>query len=188
MKILLYNWVPFDDPKKGGGVTTYLANLVDYLVRVDNPPDVYFLCSGVYYDDDDRSLRIERLPESKINSCKAYAVINSPVMAPAWINFYHIRNIYDDCGFKEIFFDFLRENGPFDVVHFHNLEGLTLSVLQCGSLFPETRFIYTVHNYYAFCPQVNLWRKEVECCFMSDTTADCADCMLVHIPKEKLLA
>ena len=36
-KILIYNWVPFDETEnKGGGVSVYTKNLIRHLIRRDD--------------------------------------------------------------------------------------------------------------------------------------------------------
>lgn len=185
MKVLLYNWVSYDDEKtRGGGVTVYLKNLIKYLQNNKKDIDITFLHSGSYYDIYDRTLRYE-LVDNCIE-CKNYAIVNSPVFAPAYLSFPQVDTVLEDVELKDVFIKFLEENGPFDVVHFHNLEGLSLKVLEIKSLFPKIKFIYTLHNYYAFCPQVNLWRKESICCKKNNTDEECIECMRWHVPFEKL--
>lgn len=189
MKVLLYNWVSFDDEKgRGGGVTVYLKNLISHVkeyINVGNTDlEITFLYSGTSYDIYDRSIRYERIEQCK--ECPNYTIVNSSVFAPAYLSFPQIDTVLNDTQLKETFVHFLEEKGPFDVVHFHNLEGLSLKVLEAKELFPETKFIYTIHNYYAFCPQVNLWQKEQRCCRKENTDAECYECMKYHVPLKKL--
>lgn len=187
MRILLYNWVPFDNPQRGGGVTVYTRNLVDGINALHPECEVYFLCSGVYYDEKNAALRIEKIKMEVPCNCKAYAVINSPVFSPAYLSFYHMERTLESPRLKEAFAAFLEKFGNFDVVHFQNLEGLSIDVLECATNFPKTKFVYSVHNYYPFCPQVNFWKNGDVCCESMSTGEECIDCMVCHVPDEKLI-
>lgn len=187
MKILLYNWVMFDDEKdRGGGVTVYLRNLIEKLITNFPNIDVNFLTSGSYYDIYDKSLRYEKIDNIWGSKCKSYAIINSPIFSPAYLSFSELDIVLNDDKLKIVFADFLDNQGPFDIVHFHNLEGLSLNVLENKHLFLGTKFIYSLHNYYAFCPQVNLWKNELCNCMQVDTGEACMECMRQHVPHEKL--
>ena len=186
-RILIYNWVPFDDPVRGGGVTVYTKNLIDEFCKKNSEYELFFICSGVYYDSDDPSVRVEELKANYNVNCKMYAIINSPVFSPAYLSFYHIERTLNSPILKDVFADFLKSEGPFDVVHFQNLEGLSVNVLECKRDFEETRFIYSVHNYYPFCPQVNLWKGSNENCVNECTGEECIKCMSCHVPDRKLI-
>lgn len=186
MRLLLYNWVPFDDPARGSGVTIYLKNLIDEFILNHPEVEVYFLCSGVYYDVEDRSLRYEKLHLNYSDKCKAYAIINSPVFAPAYLSFAQIKDVLNNIESENILNKFIAEQGPFDVVHFHNIEGLAINALRCKKNYPQTKFIFSIHNYYAFCPQVNMWKCMRESCKDNDTGEQCIQCMTDHVPAEKL--
>lgn len=189
MRVLFYNWVSFDDEKgRGGGVTVYLKNLIKYIdaykSECEKDLEITFLSSGSCYDIYDKSIRYEKMEGCTL--CDNYTIVNSPVFSPAYLSFFGIDTVLQDNTLKDVFVDFMKEKGPFDIVHFHNLEGLSLKVLESKILFPNTKFIYTMHNYYAFCPQVNLWQKENNCCLKENTDEDCMECMRCHVPQKKL--
>lgn len=187
MKILYYNWVPFDEKKgRGGGVSVYLRDLIESMISSDPLFEIWFLSSGYYYDDNDRSLRYEEISNKYGKKCRTFTILNSPVVSPAYFSFFSLDILLDDTRLGELFESFLNVHGPFDVVHYHNLEGLSLSVFNKHFLFKDTAFIYTMHNYYALCPQVNLWREEMENCMLTDTGKECLNCMREHVPLEKL--
>lgn len=186
MRLLLYNWAPFNNPARGSGVTIYLKNVVDEFLL--NYPDVEicFLCSGVYYDVEDRSLRYEELKLAGYDKCKAYAIINSPIFAPAYLSFAQVGDVLYNRESEKILDQFIREQGPFDAVHFHNVEGLAVNALRCRKHYTKTKFVFTIHNYYAFCPQVNMWKHTGESCGDDNTGEQCVKCMTDHVPAEKL--
>ena len=187
MRILYYNWVPFDEEKGvGRGVSVYLDTLIREIKRYHPGTEVYFLSCGYHYDVKDRSLRYVEIENKYGELCKSYTVLNSPIVSPAYLSFFHLEKIFADESLSELFKTFLKEQGPFDIVHYHNIEGLSLSALRISNQFPNTRFIYTAHNYYSVCPQVNLWKQERECCMQPDTDEKCIGCMMEHVPMEKL--
>lgn len=56
--------------------------------------------------------------------------------------------------------DFIHKCGGFDVIHLNNIEGLSLSCLEIKKYFPNTKFIYSLHNYFPFCSRVDLVEDE----------------------------
>ena len=188
MRILLYNWIPFDDKNgRGGGVTVYLKNLIDEILKEDNEKiEIFFLSSGCYYDIYNEETRYEEISNIYGKKCRTFSIINSPVFSPGFLSFYYLDKVLYDKILKDVFDKFLNTYGPFDAVHFHNLEGLSIPLLACKKDCPKTKFIYTLHNYYPFCPQINLWKEEHCNCNSQNTDETCMKCMDQHVPAEKL--
>jgi len=175
MKILLYNWVNYDDDeRRGGGVRIYHENLIGELTK-DPANRVYTLWSGVRYDLLRSRVYIQE--RSGRDGVASYEVVNSPVAAPAHSAFHALDVYLRDTGLKAVVRSFLEAHGPFDVVQFDNLEGLTAGVLELKECFPETRFIYYMHNYNLLCPQVNLWFAESETCDDYNEGKRCVACL-----------
>ena len=186
MKILYYNWVDYlDDEKRGGGVTVYQRNLMR--AWADEPgTEVTFISSGISYDIRPGAPRWEQVrhgPDE--NRENRYEIVNSAVQAPAHHAFGAPEQI-SDTATQDAFADFLRQTGPYDVVHFNNLEGVPADILRLRSLFPDTKFILSLHNYYPICPQVNLWHREVHACTDFDEGRACVDC-LIYRPDTRLV-
>ena len=59
----------------------------------------------------------------------------------------NFQRMIDDETLPLIIKEFLIQNGPFDVIHFQTLEGLSLNVLNLKSEFPNTKFVFSLHNY-----------------------------------------
>ena len=76
-----------------------------------------------------------------------------------------------------MFFDFVARTGPYDVIHFNNLEGVPADVLDIKQQYPQTRVIVSLHNYYPVCSQVNLWVQERETCEDFQGGARCVTCL-----------
>ncbi len=186
MRILLYNWAPLHDFNLGGGVSVYLRNTIKGLAEFYPKAEIYFLCSGRYCDCDDPSIRYEEIDIGWGDLCRTFTMVNSPVLSPAYISFCRTQVVLEDKKLAEAFRQFLLAEGPFDVVHFHNLEGLSLACLDVKQDFKETKFIYSFHNYHAFCPQVNFWWQESALCTEKNTGPHCLGCMVTHVPAEKV--
>jgi glycosyltransferase involved in cell wall biosynthesis len=179
MKILLYNWVNFDDvERRGGGVRVYHSNLVAELTKIPGAR-VYTLSSGIRYDLFNRRVYIRKRPGK--DGVASFEVVNSPIAAPAHAAFYSLDDYLHDRTLKKVIQDFLETHGPFDVIQFDNLEGLTAGVLELKERFPQTRFIYYMHNYNLVCPQVNLWFMEATTCDDYNDGKRCSVCLPHHI-------
>ncbi len=184
MRILYYNWVDYlDDEGRGGGVSVYQVNLLRALKDVPEI-DAAFLSSGLSYDLSDRTPRWQVVRHGKERETMRYEIINSGCLSPAHHSFGNPAQVAHP-ETEQVLADFLRANGPFDVVHFNNLEGVPANVLSLRSAFPGTKFVLTLHNYYPVCPQVNLWFDERENCTDFNAGARCVHC-LEHKPAEHL--
>lgn len=175
-KILLYNWAAFDNPSfDGGGVTVYLSRLLQSLSE-SGRYECYFLSSGSQYTFDGKTRVIET--ENRFSpKVKSFQILNSPIHAPAALQAGNLENYLDDTSLLTLLESFWQEHGGFDVVHFHNLEGLSLPVLKLKESHPNTRFFLSLHNYMLFCPQVNLWTSTGENCYRNPRFPNCESCV-----------
>ena len=187
MKILFYNWVPFDETVgKGGGVTVYIRNLIQYLLE-HTDWDIYFLSSGQAYDRKRKETFIEQTDNIFGKNCKSFQVVNSPVLSSAKLSFTYPEDMLEDRTLKGVVKDFFMRQGGFDIVHFQNFEGLSLSVLELKEEYQNTRFIYSLHNYYLFCPQVMLWKNDNENCTEKNCGRCCISCIPERVHKKKVI-
>ena len=177
MKILYYNWVDYlDDEKRGGGVSIYQRNLVRAFA-VDPEADVWFISSGISYDMLTATPRWDKVrhgPDE--NRSRRFEIVNSGTLSPSHHSFGNSIQV-DHAPTVAAFFDFIETNGPFDVVHFNNLEGIPAQVLSLKERWPETRVVLSLHNYYPFCAQVNLWFQEKDNCTDFDHGRKCSVCL-----------
>jgi glycosyltransferase involved in cell wall biosynthesis len=110
------------------------------------------------------------------------------VLSPAHLSFGQDSQLRDDATLR-VLHDFIDATGPYDVVHFNNLEGLPAQALDLKSIWPQTRVILSLHNYYPFCPQVNLWHQERETCVDFEGGLKCVHCLpTVHNAHQLKLA
>jgi len=177
-RILFFNWAPFDHAGGwGGGVTVYLRNLLDVLSRRDDL-EIFFLSSGTDYSRFRRGVRL--VPSENVFSdrgVKSFVIVNSPVRAPARQMFHEMDTWRKDQHSADLVRGLLKDHGPFDAVHIHNLEGISSAVLELRPEFPQTRFFYTWHNYIPLCPQVHLLFQDRQDCQDYGDGARCVGCV-----------
>jgi glycosyltransferase involved in cell wall biosynthesis len=178
-KALLYNWEPaFAANRRGGGVSVYQDNCISRLL--DRGWQVHSLAAGTVYDLTRSNPYIISSEASK-NPHVGFVLVNSPVVAPALYS--HFTNQItsgesSDRAVANAIINFVRANGPYDVFHFNNLEGLPAAVLPIlREEFRDTRFIFFVHNYYLMCPQVNLWKNDSHNCDGKEGGEACVLCL-----------
>lgn len=186
-RIIIYNWIPFDEKEnKGGGVTVYTRNLISYLIR-QGMWEVCFLSSGRAYNYKRRDVYIEPTENLYGQECKSFQVVNSPVLSSARLSFPYPQDYLKDEKLLRVLRDFLNQIGGADVFHFQNFEGLSLQVMKLKEYFPTMKMIYSLHNYYLFCPQVMLWRGDRENCPMGKCGSGCLECMPRDVYKKKVI-
>ncbi len=177
-RLLFYNWAQFDDADGlGGGVSVYLSNLLDALSRRQDL-EIFFLSAGVLSEWLDRRVRWRETGNVYAErGVRSFAIVNSPVKAPARAMFHDIGTWQSDTQTRDVFRDFLVAHGPFDAVHIHNLEGLSSAALAVASEFPESRFYFTWHNYIPVCPQVHLLYGDDKPCLDYADGRNCVTCV-----------
>ncbi len=173
MKILYYNWDPLLGPA-GGGVTGYLGELIRRILERHPEIEIWFLNSGRKYTESGE-LSIQRTENPFGERVKSYEVVNSPVLAAGKQSPVNFKYYLEESDLARLFVDFVIASGGFDVVHFHNIEGISLGVLKAKEYFPETKWLLSLHNYFPFCAAVTKWRECGELCKVSDFT-ECNGC------------
>ncbi len=170
-KLLLYNWDPIAGPA-GGGVTEYIKEMIPLLIR--KKYKLFFLNAGRKYDSSGK-IRIEKRENIFGEGVDSYEVINSPILSPGNQSIKNINYYLEDELLAETIKKFIDDVGGFDIIHIHNLEGLSLRTLELKEQYPNTKFIYTFHNYFPICTQVNLWMKDEKKCDAKDYLL-CGEC------------
>lgn len=174
LKILYYNWVDFEDEqRRGGGVSIYQRNVIDAATR--HGDEVWFFSSGVCYSPFSRQPYLREV-KSETKQVRKFEIVNSTILSPGHEAFG--QDVSQSPEMDPLFAAFLRQHGPFDVIHFNNLEGIPVSFLRLArEHYPQTKIIYSVHNYFAFCPQVNLWFQERVSCRDFREGRKCVNCL-----------
>ena len=173
MKILFYNWDRIDG-HAGGGVTVYQRNLVNYLLT-QGEDEIFFLNSGYTYTIGG-DLAVKKIENNISEKIKTFEIINSPVLAPVQQSILNVRYYLEDDTLYSLIKNFINSVGKFDVIHFNNIEGLSLSVLKLKEDFPDTKFIYSLHNYFPICTMVSLWNVTKNCNCKAADYNECAEC------------
>ncbi len=109
-------------------------------------------------------------------------------MSPGHSAFGQNARLFEKGPAFEAFTAFLDENGPYDIIHFNNIEGIPFSFLDLKETHPDTLLVLSHHNYFAVCPQVNLWTARPEACTDFDRGRKCADCLVQRPPRGEILA
>lgn len=173
MRVLYYNWVDYRDPEnRGGGVSVYQRNVIEGLAT-RNGFETAFLSAGLAHDLRNRTPHIVTV---STGDSPRYSLVNSGVVAPSHADFGGAAQL-DHPATEAAFAEFVDKTGPWDVIHFNNLEGLPAHVLALKLRWPGTKFILSLHNYYPFCSQVNLWQSEAKHCEDFEGGARCATCL-----------
>lgn len=175
MRILYCNWVPSRFfASQGGGVSIYQENLIrEALARGHQ---VTYLTSGTEFSAVERSVHVREARDKIDDRLREFEIVNSPVLAPSFFAFDALAEYFDDTAVAAVLGDFVRREGPFDVVHFNNLEGIPLTCLRLKEWTRGVRIVYSLHNYFLFCPQVNLWYRDRERCDDYHDGARCVAC------------
>ena len=182
-KILIYNWLPYDNPWKwGGGVTVYCQNIMNELLKHNPEVEIYFLSSGFAYDATKAETYIRKVSFSDEDKIHQMEIVNSPVPAEQRWLYVNPLVALENSSLKNVFGDYMETYGPFDAVHFNNIEGLSLDVLDLKERFPETRFVYSIHNYVPLCVNGSYYMRHKHCnCTPEHTGEDCFACTRADI-------
>jgi glycosyltransferase involved in cell wall biosynthesis len=178
-KVLFYNWEPaFAANRRGGGVSVYQDNCISRLLS--RGWQVHSLSAGTAYDLTRSDPYITTPVDSKTLHV-GFELVNSPVVAPAFYSHF-IDQVTSgessDRAVANVIISFIRMNGPYEVFHLNNLEGLPAAVLPIlRHEFRDLRFVFFVHNYYLMCPQVNLWKNDSRNCDGKQSGQACCSCL-----------
>lgn len=171
MRILHFYWVdPEDRAARGGGVRGYAQSLMAEQ-RATTGHHCTALSAGLAHD-----ISPTAPPKWRAVGPDRYEFVNTRPIAPSHADFASPAQLSDPAT-EALFRAFLHRTGPYDVIHFHGLEGLPARVLEMRRELPETRFVLSLHNYYPFCPQVNLWWQERAHCADFEQGRRCATCL-----------
>lgn len=189
-KILIYNWVPFDNPNHvGGGVTIYCKNLIQEIIRERPDIQVYFLSCGWAYDISTEKCYVRKIDNIFGERCRSFEIVNSPVPAAQNMLLNNPCVAFKNEILKNQISEFINQYGPFSNIHFNNMEGLSLDVFDLKEEFPDTKFIFSIHNYVPFCMTGFYFQRHNHCiCSPNHTAEDCLKCTNVnrqlHMRKE----
>jgi glycosyltransferase involved in cell wall biosynthesis len=176
MKVLIYNWVPFDIADQGGGVSVHLRQTIPHLIRQQGW-DVSFLSAGRTYDALNRRCRW-RATDNNMSELgvRTYEIVNSPIKAPAHESVAIISECLDNRTIAEVFIQMVEQTGPYDAIIVHNIEGISTVTFELLKTQVDTALILFMHNYHLVCPQIELLRDFERHCDDYHDGKDCIGC------------
>ena len=128
-----------------------LEEELQYIIKNRPDVDVYFLSSGWAYDISKEECYIRKINNIFGNRCKSFEVVNSPIPAPQDMLFGNPEIAFENDMLKDVIREFIEKYGTFETIHFNNIEGLSLDVLDLKKEFSDTRFVFSLHNYVPIC-------------------------------------
>lgn len=180
MKILVYNWVQFDDSKnRGGGVSVYLSSLLKSMLSAGH--ELVFLSSGCHYGLLRRKPYLQETSNALEHlGLKSYQIINSPVKGPSGDSFYAIKESLDNPDFEDFLIDIINMFGPLDQIHFHGIEGLSTGIFERFNTPVSPHIVVWFHNYHWVCRQIELLFGNKSRCDDYQRGASCISCPTTH--------
>lgn len=185
MRVVLINWARFaEGAQSGGGVNGYCRQLAIELVRQGH--EVAWLSSGLAYVPGAIPGSLQACEVRRMDDCQGvqiYEVFNSPVLAPGIFQF---REPLGEVSSPELEAELTRffQLWKPDVVHLHNIEGLSCGVVDAartaGPGWKGAAVVFSLHNYHTICPQVYLMHKGQTPCFDFDSGHACTQCVEGH--------
>ncbi|MFG0283246.1 MAG: glycosyltransferase [Phycisphaerales bacterium JB039] len=186
MRILLVNWArPWEGTRVGGGVNGYLQGLA--LALIERGHEVSWLCSGTICvpgggaSAEPGPCEIRRHDDWL--GLRVFEVVNSPVLAPALLQFEGPETEVSAPELEARFADLIGLLRP-EVVHFHNIEGLSAGCVSAARL-DGARVFWSLHNYHPLCPQVYLMRGHRAPCHTFESGRACEGCIEAPDPAEE---
>lgn len=182
MRIVLVNWAHlWDGANKGGGVNGYCQALA--LELAGRGHDVVYLSAGLTYVPGPDGVgvgpcEVRRHPDWL--GIRVFEVVNSPVAAPAFDQF---RDPASEAACPEVearFGAWARLVRP-DLVHFHNIEGLSAGCIEEARR-AGAAVVYSLHNYHTVCPQAYLMQGHRKPCFDYRGGEACVGCIQTPDP------
>jgi len=182
-KILIYNWLPFDNAwDLGGDIKHYCKNLINTILKERPNTMVYYLSSGFAYDASTTEIYIRKIKNIFENRCHSFEIVNSPVPAEQQNLFRNPLIALENPELKRIFSKFLNNFGQFKAIHFNSIEGLSLDVLDLKQEYSDTKFVFSLHNYIPLCLTGYYYQRHKKCgCNSGHTKEDCYKCTHAEI-------
>lgn len=177
-KILIYNWLPFDNPWNwGGGVTIYCKNIIQEMLKEYPSVEIYFLSSGFAYMANKETTFVRKIGNMFGDQVQQFEIVNSPVPAEQRWLYKNPLVALENKSLKKIIGEFIEKYGPFQAIHFNNLEGLSLDIFDLKEVLPKTKFIFSIHNYVSMCVNGSYYMRHRHCnCNPYHTGQDCYQC------------
>jgi glycosyltransferase involved in cell wall biosynthesis len=185
-KILIYNWLPFDNIWNwGGGVTVYCKNIIAQLLKERPDVEITFLSSGFAYVAAELRTFVCKIPNIYGDKVQQFEIVNSPIPAEQrWLLTNPLVALENE-SLKAVIKEFIEKTGSYKAIHFQNLEGLSLDCLDLKEDFPDSKFIFSIHNYVSMCVTGSYYQRHNRCnCTPLHTGLDCFNCTRTDIRRD----
>lgn len=156
--------------REGSGYNLYVSELARELA--DRGHVVAYLRSGIDYS----LLPVTRIQPTEIwRGVACFTILNSPILSTGNEHFASPETQCSSPRLAALVLEFLETFSP-HVVHVHALEGFPFDLLPAIKA-RGTRVVFTPHNYFLLCPQVDLLHQVRQVCDDFDGGRRCETCM-----------
>lgn len=177
LRVLQLSWAPIHAQERvGSGLNLVASSLASHLrtrgVRIAA------IASGLTY----RPFSGPHLASDRAwRGCACFNLVNATNLATGNFNFRNVNAQQAAPVDTRLIVDFARSAGV-QVVHLHSFEGLPFDIVRSlkGA---GVACVYTPHNYYALCPQIDLNRNERRVCDDFEGGNACVKCLGSPDPK-----
>ncbi|MEJ5300924.1 MAG: glycosyltransferase [Thermodesulforhabdaceae bacterium] len=167
LKVLHTGWWTIEYRKAGGSII-HVETLMEYLHK--HGCDNAYFCGG-RYNPLTKSVYIKRWQKSYT---RIYEVVNSPNV----VGSYESTPFHIQCEpIEKLFIKVLETERP-DVIHFHELESLTGSLLTIARL-KRIPIVVGVHNYWYLCNQRDMMDINQKVCDNFQDGEKCRSCIII---------
>lgn len=171
LRVLQLSWAPIHAQERIGSGLNLVASSLALHLRARGVR-VAAIASGLTY----RPFIGPHLAVDRAwRSCACFSLVNATNLATGNINFRNVNGQQSAPIDARLVAEFARAAGV-SVAHVHSFEGLPFDIVRAlkGVGVPT---VYTPHNYYALCPQIDLNRNERRVCDDSEGGNACVKCL-----------
>ncbi|QQS09257.1 MAG: glycosyltransferase [Phycisphaerales bacterium] len=182
LRIAMLGWARLAlQEREGSGYNLYVSELARELAQRGHL--VAFLRSGIDYS----LLPVTRIQPTEIwRGVACFSILNSPILSTGNEHFASPETQISSPRLTALVLDFLSTFRP-HVVHVHALEGFPFDLIPAIKA-SGTRVVFTPHNYFLLCPQVDMLHQVRKVCDDFEGGQRCETCMPQRPVSREILA
>lgn len=179
LRVLQLSWAPIHARGSvGSGLNLVASHLASHFRKTG--ARVAAIASGRQY----RAFTGPHLRADRVwNGCACVDLVNSTNLATGDVNFRNVQGQQRAPVDERLVVDFARAAGV-QVAHVHSFEGLSFGIVRALHA-AKIPVVYTPHNYYALCPQIDLNRDERRVCDDFEGGNACVKCLAAPDPSSE---